>query len=202
LAFDQIVLEGRKTRRFTGEPQALFALLQKRMGIFQLLGTLFDAFLELSVETVELPGLAIQLDKYLDLGPQNLGHHGDRDVIHCARPVSLQQIIRFETNARNENNRGLLVPGMISDHGRELETVEVGHADIHEDDRNFGFQQRRQRFFRGRRLDQVCIDAIKDRLIREKLARLVVDQKDIDGVVRCHLGPHQRCSHMRNADNN
>ena len=91
---------------------------------------------------------------------------------------------------------------MISDHGRKLEPVEVGHADVHEDDRNLGLQQRRQRFFGGRRLDQVCIDAIEDGFIREKLSWLVVDQKDIDGIIRCHLGPHQRCSHMRNADNN
>ena len=68
------------------------------MGIFQLLGTLFDALLELGVEAVELPGLAIQLDKYLNFGLQNLGHHRHRDIVDCAGPVSLQQIIGFETN--------------------------------------------------------------------------------------------------------
>jgi hypothetical protein len=49
---------------------------------------------------------------------------------------------------RDEDDRRILVTGMLADHRGELEAVELGHADIHQDDGDVGAQEALQRLAR------------------------------------------------------
>ena len=93
---------------------------------------------------------------------------------------------------------------------RELEAVEVGHADVDQHHRDVVAQELLERLGGGAGGDQVLAEVLEDRLIAEELARLIVDQQDRDSFVgahgpplrhRCHRrrGP-QRWSHIRSAD--
>src|SRR5262245_41273012 len=66
-----------------GERQgaAPLALEQAGGGRLELRSTVDDAALELAVELLELPGLAIELGEHLDLGTQHVGDDRDRDVV-------------------------------------------------------------------------------------------------------------------------
>ena len=142
-----------------------------------------DAFFELGVETVELSGFAIQLNKDLHLCLENFRDHGHRHIVDRAGAIAFQEIVGFEAHGRNEDDRRLLMPRVISDHRRKLEPVEIGHADVHQDDRDLGFQKSRQRFLGGRRLDQCRVQAVEDRLVSKELARLVIDKQDVDRII-------------------
>src|ERR1700709_343856 len=55
-------------------PELLFALAE-------LLRPLLDALLELAIELLELPRLAMQLGEDADFGAQQLRHDGDGDIV-------------------------------------------------------------------------------------------------------------------------
>ena len=57
-------------------------------GRFQLRGPLGDALLELAVQPLQLPRLAVELGEDPDLGAQQLRDDRDRDVVHRARTRS------------------------------------------------------------------------------------------------------------------
>ena len=69
--------------------------------------------------------------------------------------------------------------GMLADHGGELETVELRHADVDQDDGDFVLQQVFQRFAAGGGDDEVFAELLQDHLIGEQLGRLIVDQEDV-----------------------
>ena len=75
---------------------------------------------------------------------------------------------------------------MIPDHGGELKAVELGHADVDEDDRNFGPQEMFQGFPRRSGLDEIFSKVPENHLVGQELRRLVVDQQDIDLLLRLH----------------
>ena len=69
---------------------------------------------------------------------------------------------------------------MLADHRRKLEAVELRHADVDQDDRDFVLEQKLQGLARRRRLDQVLAQLAQNHLIAEQLGRLIVDQQDVD----------------------
>ena len=160
-----------------------------------------DAFLELRVQPLELAILAIQIGKHPDLGAQHLRHHGNRYVIDRTHFVAAQMVDLGKVDCRNEDHRNPLETRVLPDHRCELEAVQLRHADIHQDDGDLGLEQLLQRLLAGRGLDQVLAQFAQDHLVGEQLRGLVVDQQDVDLVVRGHgMAGHQRCSHMRSAD--
>ena len=87
---------------------------------------------------------------------------------------------------------------MLADHGGELETVELRHADVDQDDRDFVLEQKFQRFAAGSRDHEILAEFLQDDFIGKQLGRLIVDQKDVYlFMVHHHAAPLQRCSHMR-----
>ncbi len=80
----------------------------------------------------------------------------------------------------NENHRNLLVTWMFADHRRELETVEIRHANINQDDSDIGFEEMLERLAPGRRFEKILAEARQNSLIGQKLAGLIVDEKDVD----------------------
>ena len=76
---------------------------------------------------------------------------------------------------------------MLADHRRQLEPVELRHADVHQDDGNLLLEQLLERLPRRRRLDQILSQAFENRLVAEQLGGLIIDQQDIDLVVHRHF---------------
>ena len=101
-----------------------------------------DAPLELGVELLELAGLAVQLGEHLDLGAQHFRHHRHRHVVDRAHLVAAQPIDVGQLDGRDEDDRGLLKARMLADHRRELEAVELRHADVDQNDGDVVLEQK------------------------------------------------------------
>jgi hypothetical protein len=65
---------------------------------------------------------------------------------------------------------------MLADHGGELKTVELGHADVDQDDGDLIPQQIFQRLASRGDRDEILAELLQDHLIGEQLCRLIVDQ--------------------------
>ena len=72
---------------------------------------------------------------------------------------------------------------MLADHRRQLEPVELRHADIDQDDSRLVLEQELQSLACRGRLDQVFPEIAKDFLVGEQLRGLIVHQEDVDFVV-------------------
>ena len=105
--------------------------------------------LQLRIEPFEQPGLAVELGEHFDLRAQHLGNHGDRNVVDRAHGVATQAVNIAEMDGRDEDHRGVLKPRMLTNHLCELKAVEVRHADVDQDDRDFVAQQLFECFLAG-----------------------------------------------------
>ena len=161
----------------------LLALQQARRGSLELGRALGDPALELVIELLELPGLAIELGEDLHLRAQDFRNHRNRNIVHGTHLVSAQSVDVGEKNGGNEDDRRLLEPRMIADHGSELEAVQLRHANIDQDDGNLVLEQLLQRLAGRRRLDQVLTEVTQNDLVAQKLGWLVVDQEDVDHIL-------------------
>src|SRR5581483_12288434 len=79
---------GAELRGFAGEAKALLALAQLRRRGLQRRCALRDAPLQLVVELLQLPALAIELDEDGDFGAQDLGYDRDRNVVDSPHLVA------------------------------------------------------------------------------------------------------------------
>jgi hypothetical protein len=196
-----VVVPPAHLRRLERQPQALLALAQLGGRGFEGRRSLDDALLQLAIETFQLLGLAVELGEDLDLGAQDLRNHRHGDIVDRAVAIAAQEVQVCEEHGRDEDDRRLLEARMLAHHPRQLEAVQVGHEDVDQDDRDVGLQQVRERFLGGIRLQQVLAEVAQYHLVAQQLGRLVVDQENVDLVVRGHdIVSIYRCSHMRNAD--
>src|SRR4051812_4379543 len=132
--------------RGEGQAATLFALAQLLGRIVELRGPFGDTVLELLVELLELTRLAVKLGEDPDLGAQNFRDHRHRNVVDRAQLIAAQPIDIREIDGGDEDDRRLLETWVLADHRRQLEAVELGHADVYEDDSDLGLEQVLQRF--------------------------------------------------------
>src|ERR1043165_7062175 len=78
---------------------------------------------------------------------------------------------------------------MLADHLGELETVQPRHAHVDENDGDFVAQQLAQSLVGGGRLEQRLAQLAQHDFIAQQFAGLVVDQKDVDLLIRVHRAP-------------
>ena len=97
--------------------------------------------LELAIQLLELPRLAVELGEDLDLRPQDFRHHRHRHVVDRAHLVAAQPIDVGQQDRRDEDDRRLLEARMLADHRGELEAVELRHADVDQHDGDLVLQQ-------------------------------------------------------------
>src|SRR5262249_61440279 len=81
---------------------------------------------------------------------------------------------------------GALKARMLADHRRQLKAVELGHADVDQDDRNLVLEQEFERFLGRSGLEQPLAGPGKNRLVAQQLGRLIVDQQDVYFAIRSH----------------
>ena len=202
VAIDPVPVPGPHLAGGDREAAALLAFEQPGVRFLQLGGAGANAIFKLGIEPLELTGLAIQLGEHLDLGAQHFRNHRHRNVVDRAHLVAAQPVDIADLDGGDEDHRRLLEARMLADHGGELETVQLRHADVDQDDRDFVLEQVFQRLAAGRGDDEVFVELLQDHFIGEQLGRLIVDQQDVDLFVVCHWLVHQRCSHMRMASSN
>jgi hypothetical protein len=148
------------------------------------LGRALDhAPLELRVEQLELPRLAVELGKGRDLGAQQLGHDRHRDVVHRAALVAADAVDVAHEDRGDEDDRRRVEARVLPDHVDQVEAVELRHADVDEDDGDVVLEEQVERLARRAGLDQVLAELAEDGLVAEQLGRLVVDHQHVD------LGP-------------
>src|SRR6202020_976077 len=94
-------------------------------------------------------------------------------------------------NRGNENHRGFLEARMLADHGRECEAVELGHADVDENNGDFVLEEIFQGLAARGRHHKVFAKLFEDNLIGEQLGWLIVNQKDVYLFLVHALEPNQ-----------
>ena len=167
----------------------LDAPLQLGIGFGQLGSAFLHAALEFGVEPLEIARLAVELGENTDLGAQQLRHHRHRHVIGCAVLVAFDAIEIGHRDRRDENDCCRLEARMLADHGRELETVELGHANIDQHDGDLVLQKQREGLARRIRLEEILVKLGENHLIGQELGRLVIDQQNVDFIVLRHDVP-------------
>src|SRR5262245_25733188 len=118
--------------QFTREPAPFFVLGGHQMA---------REFSQLTIQSFQLFRLTMKLGKHADLGPQQLRHYRNRNVVHGSALVSLQAIKISKVYSRDKNDGRPLESRMLPDHFGELESVHVRHADIHQHNSNIVFEQ-------------------------------------------------------------
>src|ERR1700722_16235671 len=76
---------------------------------------------------------------------------------------------------------------MLADHRGELESVELRHANVHQDDGDFVLEQIFQRFPTGSSSNEILSEFPENNLVGQQLRRLIIDQKDIYLFIIHHL---------------
>ena len=87
----------------------------------------------------------------------------------------------------NENDGGALKARVFADHRGQLKAIELRHADVDEDNRDLLLEKLFKRLPGRSGLDEVLAQLGKDRLVAQQLRWLIVDQQDVDLVVRSHF---------------
>jgi hypothetical protein len=90
-------------------------------------------------------------------------------------------------DGRNEDDRGALKARVFADHRGQLKAIEFRHAHVDENNRDFVLEELFERLSGRRGLDEVLAQLGQDRLVTQQLGWLIVDQQDIDLVVRSHF---------------
>ncbi len=116
-----------------------------RDGRLQLRGALGDPLLELAIQSLRLPRLAVELGEDANFGAQQLRDHRHRDVVHRPGLVALEPVEVGQVHRRDEDDRRLLIARMLPDDLRQLEAVQLRHADVHQHDRDVGLEQKLER---------------------------------------------------------
>ena len=122
----------------------------------------------------------MQFDKDADLGAQDFGNHGHRNVVDRAAAIALNLVGIGEVNAGDEDDRGLLEARMLPDDVCQFKAIQLRHAHVHQHDGDVGLQKNVERLAGRRRLDEILAQFGENHLVAEKLGRLVVDHQDVD----------------------
>src|SRR5919197_4276835 len=115
------------------------------------------AFQALTLSHFALQGdsLAVQLHKYTDFGPQELGNDRDGNIIHCPMFVALELVKVGVMNGGDEDDGDLLIAWMLTDKCCQFKAVNLRHTHVQEDESNVGVEQVLQRLSGRTGLDQV-----------------------------------------------
>ena len=152
----------------------------------QFLGALGHAAFQVGVEPRELAGLAMQFDEHPDLGAQHFRNDGHGDVVDRAPAIAVDLVGVGKVDAGDEDDCSLAEARMLANHVGQLETVQLRHADVHEDDGDVVSEEDVERLLGRRGLDQILAQLGEDHLVAQELGGLVVHHQDVDFLVRSH----------------
>jgi hypothetical protein len=82
----------------------------------------------------------------------------------------------------HEDDGGPRKPRMIADHRSQLKSVELGHRDVDENDRDLATQQLLERLPSRTRLDERFPELLEDHFVTQQLRRLIVHEEYVDRI--------------------
>src|SRR6266550_5284264 len=150
-------------------------------------GAFLDQHLELAPVPPELLLRAIQLDEHRNLGAQDCRYYWRKDKIDSTEVVTPAHVGLGLVKRCYEDDRCQLGAGPLPDELRGLKAVHHRHAHVQQQHREFLPQQLSKSIRPARGLDHVLAEWRKDRLEREPLGRIVVDDEDVDRRLRLGL---------------
>jgi hypothetical protein len=125
----------------------------------------------------------VAVDEDPDLGAQDLRVDGRADVVHGPQRVAAGHVALLVVGGEEDDGCGLgALP--LADEGGRLEAVHARHVHVEQDHREILVQDVLQGLLAGLGLDQVLAQLGQDRLQHDELVGPVVDQEDVDLVVR------------------
>jgi hypothetical protein len=124
----------------------------------------------------DLRGRAEELDQDGNLGAQHLGNDRGHDVVDRTQRVALRHV-HFLGERGDEDDRRVGGPLPIADERSGLEAVHPGHPHVEQDDGEVLPEQPPQRLTARLRGHDVDVERQQDRLQRDELVRVVVDDQ-------------------------
>src|SRR5262249_60544339 len=100
--------------------------------------------------------------------------------------LTVQDVVIGESYSGDENDGCALISGVLADHLRHLETINLRHAHIHQHDGDIVLQKLFKCSARGAGLEQVFAQLCEDCLVAKQLAGLVIHHQDVDFGFWCH----------------
>jgi hypothetical protein len=152
------------------------------------------------IHAFEQLGLPVQLRENADLRTQDLGDDRDGHVVHRAHLIAADAVGVGDMYRGDKDDRRLAEAGMTADHLGQLEAVEIGHADIDENETDVILEKSVERPLGAVRHDKLFIEVAQNDLIADELRRLVVDEKNLDLLAILRRLAHYRWSQMRRAE--
>jgi hypothetical protein len=149
---------------------------------------LLGALLEPLSLSFHLAGLLVQIEKYRNLGPENLRHDWCQDVVDRPQRIAAgdEHVV---AKRRDEDDRRVLRVLSLANQGGRLEPVHTRHVDIEQDHREIAIEQALERLAAGVGGDDVRAEVLQQRGKRQQLVGAVVDNQDRESVVRrSHAG--------------
>src|SRR5262249_3332311 len=115
---------------------------------------------------------------------QHFGMERLEDVVHRAELVAAKYVRLVAAQRCEKNDRRVARFVALANEARGLESGEIGHLYIEQDDREFAVEERFERSGARLRLDQALAALREDRLERQQIRRLIVDEQNVDLFVR------------------
>src|SRR5579863_5973725 len=113
VAADPVPVPGTHLSRGQSKAPALLAFKKPGIGLFQFAGALAHPILEVGVEPLQLPCLAVELGEYPDFCPQHFRYYRYRHVVHRAHLIAAKTIQIGNLNGRDEDHCRLLETRML-----------------------------------------------------------------------------------------
>src|SRR5205085_8660611 len=129
---------------------------------------------------LQLLALAEELNEDVDLRAKDVGMERLEDVVDGAELVTAEDVRLAPFHRGQENDRRVARLLAFTNERRGFEAVEVGHLHVEEDDCELAIEQMFERAIPALGAHQVLPHLSEDRLEREEVVGLVVDQQYVD----------------------
>ena len=137
------------------------------------------------------------IEEEADLGDHRLRREGLHHVVDGTLGVALDDLLLFAADGGDEDDRRVARALPLADERGSLESVEVRHLYVEEDEGAVFGEQEPQRLAAGARLDEPLSERFEHRFEREQIRFAIVDDEDGLGSLRLGRICHRACQHNR-----
>jgi hypothetical protein len=123
--------------------------------------------------------LAKQLDEHADLGAQRIRIDRLENVVDGPNRVAAGDEQLIAARGGQEDDRRVARALAVADQLGRVEAIHLGHLHVEQNHREIGLEQVTERFQPRRRVHELAIVARQDRVERQEVLGLVVDEEDV-----------------------
>ncbi len=132
----------------------------------------------------------MKLRKNRNFRAENGRIYGFVKIIHRSGVVALDNVLILIVVGGQKDDRHVRVLLACLDHLGQLESCDVRHADVENEETKFVSEQRKQRLFSRRGPDQPVTWVVQNSFEHGQIFRLIVNDQDVDGRL---AGQHRSC---------